>query len=338
MGNNNGINSQIFTSMQTHYSSLLKNGATSFGTDPMSTSIFNQIDRDKNGTLTQNEIDAAMPSMGEIIKDAAAGAKDFALKLFGGKSETNQATQVPDNNPTENAQEPNGKIDKDFKQGEAGDCWLLASIISLAETPEGQKKLNSIIQHDGNGNVLVELNGQTYKVDKTALETIDTYAEGDLDVKAIEIAMGWDRLRTGSTNENTDYPIDGGTTYEALELMFGRTAGTTIIDDALVNRIRQGNDFVVVGTGSKQPEQTALDENGNSVNLFGQHAYSVIKADENYVYLKNPHDSSHTLKMTPDDFKAAFVSAGIREKWMLEDGIEMPLNAVIEPIVLNYPE
>ena len=338
MGNNNGINSQIFPSMQTHYSSLLKNGAATLGTDPMSTSVFNKIDKDKNGKLTQNEIDAAMPSMGEIIKDAAAGAKEFALKLFGDKSEPNQSTQVPDNNPTENSQEPNGKIDKDFKQGEAGDCWLLASIISLAETPEGQKKLNSIVQHDGNGNVLVKLNGQTYTVDKTALETIDTYAEGDLDVRAIEIAMGWDRLRTESTHQNTDYPIDGGKSFEALELMFGKTAGTTIIDDALVNRIRQGNDFVVVGTGKNTPEQTALDENGNSVNLFGQHAYSVIKADENYVYLKNPHDSSHTLKMTPDDFKAAFVSAGIREKWMVTDGIEMPMNERMEPPELNYPE
>jgi len=47
---------------------------------------------------------------------------------------------------------PNGKIDKSYKQGQTGDCWLLAGIQSLAMTPQGKKMLDNAVKVDKNGN------------------------------------------------------------------------------------------------------------------------------------------------------------------------------------------
>lgn len=82
--NTNDISPKILANMQANYSGLLKAGATNLGTDNMSKSIFAKIDADGNGSLTQIEIDTAMPSLSDILKNAAANAKDFARTMFGG--------------------------------------------------------------------------------------------------------------------------------------------------------------------------------------------------------------------------------------------------------------
>ena len=314
MGNNNGINSQILTSMQTHYNSLLKDGAASLGTDPMSTSVFNKIDKDKNGTLTQNEIDAAMPSMGQIIKDAAAGAKEFAVKLFGGNQNSN--TPEPSEPVVQNQDTTfNGKVDKDFKQGQTGDCWLLAAIAAVAETPEGQEKLNKMLSIDENNNITVNLNGIKITVSKEELEANDNLASGDLDVRAIEYAIR--EYKGDDFNEllKKDSSIDGGNAASGLSFILGGGTVNADINDDLINKIREQKDYIVVSTGEKKfIHQRAFDEDNNVVKLFNSHAYAAIGADDRYIYLKNPHDTSKTLKITHDDFKSAFDDAGVRAK------------------------
>ena len=314
MGNNNGINSQILTSMQTHYNSLLKDGAASLGTDPMSTSVFNKIDKDKNGKLTQNEIDAAMPSMGQIIKDAAAGAKEFTMKIFGGNQNSNMPV------PTELVVQKqdttfNGKIDNDFKQGQTGDCWLLAAIAAMAETPEGREKLNNMLSIDENNNITVNLNGIKIMVSKEELEANDKLASGDLDVRAFEYAFR-EYLDDDLTKRlHKESPIDGGSTGKALNILLGGGVVSTDVNDDLINKIKEQKNYIVVATNEKKiVHERAFDEDNNIVKLFNSHAYAAIGADDRYIYLKNPHDTSKTLKITHDDFKSAFDDAGVRAK------------------------
>ena len=314
MGNNNGINSQILTSMQTHYNSLLKDGAATLGTVPMSTSVFNKIDKDKNGKLTQNEIDAAMPSMGQIIKDAAAGAKEFAVKLFGGNQNSN--TPEPSEPVVQNQDTTfNGKVDKDFKQGQTGDCWLLAAIAAMAETPEGREKLNNMLSIDENNNITVNLNGIKIMVSKEELEANDKLASGDLDVRAFEYAFR-EYLDDDLTKRlHKESPIDGGSTGKALNILLGGGVVSTDVNDDLINKIKEQKNYIVVATNEKKiVHERAFDEDNNIVKLFNTHVYAAIGADDRYVYLKNPHDTSKTLKITHDDFKSAFDDAGVRAK------------------------
>ncbi len=74
MGIEESINSKFFQNVQNHYGSLIKAGATSFGKDEMSISIFNKIDTDKDGIISQKEIDAVKSSIGQIIGEAIIGA------------------------------------------------------------------------------------------------------------------------------------------------------------------------------------------------------------------------------------------------------------------------
>jgi len=304
--------------MNTHYSSLIKSGAQSIGNDAMSQSIFSKIDKDKNGQLSQLEIDNASSSFQEIFNDAVKGFKDIATNLFGGENKV-----LADNAPPDQSDAPNGKVDKDFKQGQTGDCWLLSAIAAKASTPEGQADLNKMLSVDDKGNVTVELGGKQYTYEKALLESYPELSSGDLDVRALELAIEDRRIekRQPKNFEQLNNILDGGYTYE----MFNELHSNNVIAEThcfemngnAINIIKNNNEkdgllgkiAMVAATDEKSDlsKIKVLDENNNSIKLYNKHAYAVINADDNYVYLKNPHDTSHTLKMSHDDFNSAFV-------------------------------
>ena len=86
----------------------------------------------------------------------------------------------------------NGKIDSEFNQGKnVQDCWLISAIKSLSINSKGEKMLEDILSVDNNGNVTVQLKGvdKEYTISKEELEGANELAQGDLDVRAIEIAI-----------------------------------------------------------------------------------------------------------------------------------------------------
>lgn len=85
MGIEETINSKVFQNIQTHYGGLIKSGATSLGSDAMSISIFNKIDTNKDGIISQSEIDAAKPSLGQIFSESINNFKSFANVMYGPK-------------------------------------------------------------------------------------------------------------------------------------------------------------------------------------------------------------------------------------------------------------
>ena len=86
---------------------------------------------------------------------------------------------------------PNGKIDEDFKQGNTGDCWLLASIKAISSRPKGLRILNDSIKVNNDGSVTVTLKGvnKTYTISKEELESNIQLSRGDGDIRALEIAV-----------------------------------------------------------------------------------------------------------------------------------------------------
>ena len=89
----NNINQQIISNMKTHYSGLMKTGATNFGEDFMSKTIFDCVNTDKKDGLTQAEIDAAMANLDSYIMKSIE--KDsFYAELHFGKSYTEAAAKT----------------------------------------------------------------------------------------------------------------------------------------------------------------------------------------------------------------------------------------------------
>ena len=54
-----------------------------------------------------------------------------------------------------------------------------------------------------------------------------------------------------------------------------------------------------------------LNSNGERVNFVTGHAYAVVKADYQYVYLVNPWDSKETLRIKHEQLEKLNVNVGI---------------------------
>lgn len=216
---------------------------------------------------------------------------------------------------------PNGKIDKSFKQGQTGDCWLLAGIKSLSMTADGKKLLDNAVKVDKNGNATVTLKGvgKKYTVTARDLKCSNELSTGDSDVRALEIAM--DRyFREKTPDGRAD--IDGNSVGKALALIGDpkktqEFVGQQDVAKGIVSLADSGmkNKAAVTGmSGNIDPRDiNAIDENGKKVDVYNAHAYSIKEIAVDGITLINPHDTSHTLKMSLEDYIRHFNLLGITD-------------------------
>ncbi len=119
----------------------------------------------------------------------------------------------------------NERVD-DFRQGNRGDCYLLASLTSIKNTKEGQEVLKNNIQKNGDGSYTVTLPGAViaknhyiaegdgakcaitgvYRISAAAIKKAQSlsgksYAYGDLQVILFELAMEAFRAEVVQTNK-----------------------------------------------------------------------------------------------------------------------------------------
>lgn len=226
----------------------------------------------------------------------------------------------------------NGQIDNEFKQGYTGDCWLVATIKAISNNPKAKKALESLISVDKFGNVTITLKGvnRTYTFTPEEIAGSTELSTGDMDVRAIEMAVNkyyHEEQAHGSIIEHNVNDIDkGGQGGQALNILFGKGGRNYIGEslygelwramfktgDSLIEKIKSGEYICIVSVGlnTHSPED-AEDEKGNGVSIHKNHAYSLVDADDNYVYLVNPWNTSQVLKMTHENFKKTFNSADL---------------------------
>ena len=117
---------------------------------------------------------------------------DFKLENNANKSEKKYGVRSDRNDG------PNGEIDESIFQKNTGDCWLLASVLSLNESKKGKEMLKNAISKNENGNWEVYFNGldKSYEVTQEQLDKYNKkpgvfyskYTTGDDDMLLIELA------------------------------------------------------------------------------------------------------------------------------------------------------
>ena len=219
---------------------------------------------------------------------------------------------------------PNGKIDKDFQQGNTGDCWLLASIKAISSRPKGLRILNDSVKVNNDGSVTVTLKGvnKTYTISKKELESNIQLSSGDGDVRALEIAVNKYFEEKRGVRDQLD--INGNYMFVAYYILTGQgdfdhflphnSRGDHLINpdyydhkftDDEINQFNDKNKIFTVSAHSNKGD-IVLDSNSSAQVLTPFHAYAVIRSDSKYVYLVNPWNSGSELKVTRGQFKRFF--------------------------------
>lgn len=200
---------------------------------------------------------------------------------------------------------PNGKIDNFTYQGNSGDCWLLAAINAISRSPKGLKILNNSLKLNPDGSVTVRLNGvnKSYTISRKDLYAAREFATGDLDVRAIEIAVERYLMETKRDD------INGGWSGDAFDILLGGNKKSwkwlgTKLEDTYKEKINNPNILVTASISNADDESKVKASNGEEIH--SNHAYTVVKADDKYVYLINPWDSSKLLKLSYAEFKKIF--------------------------------
>lgn len=192
----------------------------------------------------------------------------------------------------------NGKIDKDFKQGDIGDCWLISSIMALALQPKGKKILEDSIQTHEDGSVTVTLKGvnKSYTFSSAEINGNNNLSVGDMDVRAIEMAI--DNYFYEERGINTRLDIDGNDSHLAFQILTGKNGRTftSHVFSAIGNRwfdskiteeqIRDFNKENHVATVSNNRyEELKVDD---ETTLLSMHEYLVKRSDSKNVYILDP--------------------------------------------------
>jgi len=241
-----------------------------------------------SGKKTPTTEQDLMGCLNKIIKPETSGTNDINTVM----------NNIVNNIGSSNA---NGKIDRDFKQGKGGDCWLLAGIESAAQNPRALAKLNNQIKVDKNGNVTVNLKGvhRTYTITKEELKKAGKLSKGDLDVRAIELAIQKYYKEQGRT-------IYGGTVFDFYKIMFGtpKYEKAKSISNRTLNELRSGKRIGIAGCVKTNIK--AHDKYGNEVPIVNDHMYAIKSVGNDTIELVNPWDTSKTIIMPIKDFKKAF--------------------------------
>ena len=212
-------------------------------------------------------------------------------------------------------------------QGQIADCYFLAPMAALAQTPEGQRKLASMIQphYDEHGNVdgyLVRLPADPAHPDTSpanevfvhskyingAMQDPDGYQTGNephVSVYSI-LEAAWGQTHPGGSNSFDNNPpgINFGYSTQAFSVFTGKSAvelpidqaagGYTDAERAKILLASQQHQPIVAGTKEEASVYATVDGKDTEITLVGNHSYTVVSADANGVTLCNPYGSNTT--------------------------------------------
>ena len=212
-------------------------------------------------------------------------------------------------------------------QGQIGDCYFLASMAAMAQTPEGQRRLASMIQphYDEHGNVdgyLVRLPADPAHPDASpanevfvhskyingAMQDPDGYQTGEeprVSVYSI-LEAAWGQTHPGGSNRFDNNPpgINYGYSTQVFSVFTGKSAvelpidqaagGYTDAERAEILLASQQHQPIVAGTKEAASVYATVDGKDTEIRLVEHHSYTVVSADANGVTLCNPHGMNYS--------------------------------------------
>ena len=228
----------------------------------------------------------------DVKKHSSTQDLSIDMKRLGHRNETHGNF---DNNI-----KPNGKIDGEFAQGNIGNCWLIAGLISIYDKPVGREYLNSLLSYDKkNKCIIVNLKGvnKKYKIPVSMIEKSNHLARGDMDIRAFEIAIDKyikDKAYASHTDsEGLSVDIEGNHTTVLYSLLYGDNKCKSISDNTIISNMDFNSNTMAysLGTGDEKIKAEYMQENKKSINtdISSEHAYIVVKSDSEYIYLKDPN-------------------------------------------------
>jgi hypothetical protein len=227
----------------------------------------------------------------------------------------------------------NEAITKDTKieQGLTGNCWLLDKISALAQTDEGLDILNNMyVVHKGeNGDiesVSVKVQGKEYTIPINEIKGSNELSSGNLYVRAIEIGVFKYLKELGAEHtfgvQDRNFLFEGmggGNSSMGSEILIGngielQSEGsikvvvdkTKSVDDDFMNELKNSSNAIIGVSTSRSGCPAYVVETGKYENVISHHAYSVIRKDDNYIYLVEPSNNKKTLRMTYKEFQDCF--------------------------------
>ena len=205
-----------------------------------------------------------------------------------------------------------------MKQGQISDCYFLAPMAALAQTPEGQRKLASMIQphYDEHGNVdgyLVRLPADPAHPDTSPANEVFVHSKyingatqwGHVGAYSI-LEAAWGQSHPGGSNRFDNNPpgIDYGYSTEVFSVFTGKSTvelpidqaagGYTDAERAKILLASQQHQPIVAGTKEEASVYATVDGKDTEITLVGNHSYTVVSADANGVTLCNPYGSNTT--------------------------------------------
>ena len=205
------------------------------------------------------------------------------------------------------------------KQKDIGDCWVLSGVNALKGTKSGAQIIKQSIQKNPNGSVTVTLKGvdksYTFTPEEIGARDYQTlsmeYADGDIDMNLIEMAIGKYRLELLNSTETATHvgfiedatnedPLNAGYIEDAMVMLTGKEFKESFsredMEEVLKKKLKSLDSTAI--TVSFRDADTSF----KNVSIVSEHAYSILKVSKDNVYVVNPWDSSKALAYPKEKF------------------------------------
>ena len=265
------------------------------------------------------------------IKNLAIYTERFHARVF--MYQDKEAKTVNASKRAIELKEANGKIDETFTQGYTGDCWFLSSLKSMCSNETFLEKINNMITvNEENGvikSITVNLHGKDYTIDYENIKGANEYATGDLDVRALEIAvnqymhennLGWGDITLGWKEKEAYTLLFEEDNVEVTEY-FADENEREFDSEKYLSTLKENNEnnAIVSSLGiygydifsDDEDKLYAEDMDGNEVELKFSHAYNYTKIDEKYLYFTDPHAPEKELRVPQERIGKIFDTANI---------------------------
>jgi len=219
---------------------------------------------------------------------AGSGQPDSASSFFDMLRAIKRFIERLHGDPIDKPLFDNGADPSDIRQGSTGDCWLMASLGSIASTPRGKEWIKKVITDNGDGTYTVHFkDGQNVVVDNVR-DGGSCFSEADKWAFIIEKAFAKRHGGFGSDFMNGNFPSEA---FKDLGLQNVQDRRGDYGDDYSDADLR-----MALSSGKAVTAWGTIESSSGIHGGKGYHAFSVIDSTSNSVTLRNPWGFNKALE------------------------------------------